>query len=102
MRGIIGKDLDAHIQKRAEVRTLFVVNVNNDKSFFQKMISTAEYDNQDSVLLKGKGDTVTSGKTISDSGKAIYEMFAPKSLTYITLFSALNDKESYKKKIDKI
>ena len=31
-------------------------------------------------------DTVTSGKTISDSGKAIYEMFAPKSLTYITLF----------------
>jgi hypoxanthine-guanine phosphoribosyltransferase len=34
-------------------------------------------------------DTVTTGKTISDSGRAIYEMFAPNTLTYVTLFSPL-------------
>lgn len=34
-------------------------------------------------------DTITTGKTISDSGSAIKEMFAPKSITYVTLFSAL-------------
>lgn len=39
-------------------------------------------------------DTITTGKTISDSGKAITEMFAPKSITFITLFSALNDENS--------
>lgn len=46
-------------------------------------------------------DTVTSGKTISDSGKAICDMFAPKTLTYITLFSSLND-ENIKKQECKI
>ena len=35
-------------------------------------------------------DTITTGKTISDSAEAIKEMFVPKSLTFITLFSALN------------
>lgn len=36
-------------------------------------------------------DTITTGKTISDSGNAIKEMFNPKSITYITLFSAIDD-----------
>lgn len=39
-------------------------------------------------------DTITTGKTISDSGKAIKEMFSPKSITYVTLFSALDDENS--------
>ena len=44
-------------------------------------------------------DTITTGKTISDSGKAINDMFAPKSLTYVTLFSALADSNSSQQKI---
>lgn len=32
-------------------------------------------------------DTVTSGKTISDSAEAILEMFAPKQITFLTVFS---------------
>lgn len=36
-------------------------------------------------------DTITSGKTISDSASAIKEMFAPKTITFVTLFSALEN-----------
>ena len=43
-------------------------------------------------------DTVTTGKTISDSGEAICSMFIPKSITFITLFSALNDNENSQQK----
>lgn len=34
-------------------------------------------------------DTVTSGKTLSDSADAIMEMYDPKSITFLTLFSPL-------------
>lgn len=34
-------------------------------------------------------DTVTSGKTISDSASALYEVFNPKDVTFLTLFSPL-------------
>jgi hypothetical protein len=34
-------------------------------------------------------DTVTSGKTLSDSAHAILEMYDPKSITFLTLFSPL-------------
>lgn len=34
-------------------------------------------------------DTVTSGKTLSDSAKAIMGMYDPKSITFLTLFSPL-------------
>lgn len=44
-------------------------------------------------------DTITTGKTISDSGKAIAEMFNPKSITFITLFSALDDANSTQQKV---
>lgn len=48
-------------------------------------------------------DTITTGKTISDSGNAIKEMFSPKSITYITLFSAIdNDNNPSIKKVDSI
>lgn len=47
-------------------------------------------------------DTVTTGKTISDSGRAIYEMFAPNTLTYVTLFSALNTNDGTQEKIQKV
>lgn len=43
-------------------------------------------------------DTVTTEKTISDSGEAICSMFIPKSITFITLFSALNDNENSQQK----
>lgn len=39
-------------------------------------------------------NTITTGKTISDSGSAIKKMFVPKSITYITLFSAIADENS--------
>lgn len=46
-------------------------------------------------------DTITTGKTISDSGKAIKAMFNPKSITYITLFSAIDkDDNSTIKKVN--
>lgn len=35
-------------------------------------------------------DTITSGKTLSDSAKAILEMYDPKSITFLTLFSPLS------------
>jgi hypothetical protein len=38
-------------------------------------------------------DTVTSGKTISDSSNALLSMYAPKSITFLTLFSSLDNKE---------
>ena len=69
------------------------IGVDNDLNYDEAI-------NDKNVLIFD--DTVTSGKTISDSGKAIYEMFAPKTLTYITLFSALNSKDSSQEKIDKI
>ena len=58
-------------------------------------------------LINGKDvlvfdDTITTGKTISDSGKAITEMFAPKSITFITLFSALNDENSSQQKVNSL
>lgn len=34
-------------------------------------------------------DTVTSGNTLSDSAKAIMDMYDPKSITFLTLFSPL-------------
>lgn len=37
-------------------------------------------------------DTVTSGKTISDSAEAIKEMYDPQSITFLTLFSPLSSK----------
>lgn len=36
-------------------------------------------------------DTITTGKTISDSANAIKEMFVPKSITFVTLFSELKE-----------
>ena len=56
--------------------------------------------NEKNVLIFD--DTVTSGKTISDSGNAIYEMFAPKSLTFITLFTALNKEDSNNVSLDNL
>lgn len=48
-------------------------------------------------------DTITTGKTISDSGKAIKDMFNPNSITYITLFSAIaNESNATQTKISKI
>lgn len=36
-------------------------------------------------------DTVASGKTISDSADALLSMYEPKSITFLTLFSSLNN-----------
>lgn len=47
-------------------------------------------------------DTITTGKTISDSGKAIKDMFNPKSITYITLFSAIPKSNSQMQKVNNI
>lgn len=32
-------------------------------------------------------DTVTTGKTISDSAQILTETFSPKSITFLTIFS---------------
>lgn len=55
-------------------------------------LNYADYINGKNVLIFD--DTITTGKTISDSGKAITEMFSPKSITFITLFSALDDENN--------
>lgn len=47
-------------------------------------------------------DTITTGKTISDSGNAIEKTFAPKSITFITLFSALEGESPNQEKITKV
>lgn len=51
-------------------------------------LSMGDYINGKNVLVID--DTVTSGKTISDSANAILQMFDPKSITFLTLFSPLN------------
>jgi phosphoribosylpyrophosphate synthetase len=51
-------------------------------------LNYAEFINDKDVMVFD--DTITTGKTISDSGKAIKDMFNPKSITYVTLFSAIN------------
>lgn len=47
-------------------------------------------------------DTITTDKTISDSGNAIKAMFNPKSITYVTLFSAIANDNGTQKKVNTI
>ena len=54
-------------------------------------LNYADYINGKDVLVFD--DTITTGKTISDSGNAIKDMFAPKSITFVTLFSAIDDQD---------
>lgn len=52
-------------------------------------LSMGDYINGKNVLVID--DTVTSGKTISDSANAILQMYDPNSITFLTLFSPLNN-----------
>lgn len=100
-----------------------LMNKNNNGIFSYKFLQNSKY--RDAIIqsmkvnigphsdlnyaeaINGKDvlvfdDTITTGKTISDSGKAIYDIFAPKSITYITLFSALNNEQSNQTKVFKV
>lgn len=55
---------------------------------YQDEFSYADRINGKNILIID--DTVTSGKTLSDSADAIMEMYDPKSITFLTLFSPLN------------
>lgn len=66
-------------------------------AILQTMSISPEYETDEFKLadrINGKkiliiDDTVTTGKTLSDSAKAIMEMYDPKSITFLTLFSPL-------------
>lgn len=55
---------------------------------FTDNLSIGDSINEKNVLVID--DTVTSGKTISDSAYAILQMYDPQSITFLTLFSPLN------------
>lgn len=59
--------------------------------FYKDDITYGKYLNGKKILVID--DTVTSGKTISDSVEAILETYAPDSITFLTLFSALTKDE---------
>lgn len=60
-------------------------------------LQCADHINGKNVLVFD--DIITTGKTISDSAKAINETFTPASLTFLTLFSAMDNPESNQKRI---
>ena len=63
------------------IQSMFVSNEYKDDLEFGKYI------NGKRILVLD--DTVTSGKTISDSANAILETFEPKDITFLTLFTPL-------------
>jgi hypothetical protein len=72
----------------------FIKNVNLRKyitktmySDVEKTIEYAHYINEKNILILD--DTIGSGQTISEGCKEILDMFTPKSITVITLFSKL-------------
>lgn len=58
------------------------------KNYEHCELNYADYINGKDIMIFD--DTITSGNTISDSAKAITDMFAPKTITYVTLFSGLD------------
>ncbi len=72
-------------------------------SYLRPILSNSMYVNKDVLndekvneLINGKkilviDDTVTSGKTISDSADALKSVFNPQSITFLTLFSPLKN-----------
>lgn len=96
-----------------------LMNKNNNGIFSYKCLQVAKY--RDAIIQSMKvnmspssdlnyadsinnkdvlvfDDTITTGKTISDSGNAIKEMFSPKSITFVTLFSAIDNETGFQKK----
>ena len=55
--------------------------------YYKDEITYGKYLNGKKILVID--DTVTSGKTISDSAEAILDTYAPESITFLTLFSPL-------------
>lgn len=62
------------------------------QAILQSMSVSEEFTEADRINGKNVliiDDTVTSGKTLSDSAKAILQTYDPKSITFLTLFSPL-------------
>ena len=72
--------------KPSELRNAIVQSmyINDD---FRDELTYGPLINSKKVLIID--DTVTSGKTISDSADAVKEMYDPISITFLTLFSPL-------------
>lgn len=86
--------------QRAEYREIIIQSMKINE-YPHCELNYADIINDKDVLVFD--DTITTGKTISDSGKAIKEMFNPKSITYITLFSAIDkENDATQQKVDKI
>lgn len=99
---------DAFDRMRAENGGVFsykYIQVSRYRNAIKKSIainSSKAYDTYYEQYINGKNvlvfdDTITSGKTISDSGKAITETFIPRTITFVTLFSALSTDGGMKK-----
>lgn len=87
-----------------------IMNIENDGIFsykylplyLRKIVSRSMHVNKDVLndekifeLINDKkilviDDTVSSGKTISDSAEALMSMFSPQSITFLTLFSPIS------------
>mgnify|MGYP002515370649 CR=1 FL=1 len=67
--------------RNAIIQSMYINDIYKDE------ITYGKYLNDKKILVID--DTVTSGKTISDSADAILETYAPKSITFLTLFSPL-------------
>ncbi len=72
--------------RNKDVRNAIIQSMSiND--MYKDEITYGKYLNGKKILVID--DTVTSGKTISDSAEAIIETYAPESITFLTLFSPL-------------
>ena len=66
----------------AIVQSMYISDEYKDNLEYAEMIN-----NKRMLILD---DTVTSGKTISDSANALLDTFDPKDITFLTLFTPLN------------
>lgn len=72
--------------KPTELRNAIIQSMHISGVYMDE-IEFGKYINNKKVLIID--DTVTTGKTISDSADAIKEMYDPSSITFLTLFSPL-------------
>lgn len=75
--------------KPAKLRNAIIQSMYISDDFMDE-ITYGKYINGKNILIID--DTVTTSKTISDSADAIKEMYDPKSITFLTLFSPLEQR----------
>ena len=73
--------------QKSKYRNIIIQSMKINANIYNEILFDNTINKKDILIFD---DTITTGKTISDSGQAIKSMFIPNSITYITLFSAID------------